>query len=327
MDSFLIRVFGVSMIKLKLISFTVLLVFSGSAAFAFGTINSLGQHAEHEKITRLGLAKFGIGRKTMDEIAGKRGTYGAVGAPDKLNRGLISVSEAHCDNGDSLNKRGYPQSKAQAAAKLSRCRQWIFRWFNKAVKLADALVDQNGRLTREGAVTEFSCKFNGKSGSVKCRVLGAMGVVFHAAQDFYSHTNWTDVNPKSDVGRKNPPGLGHRGPAPWIQPGANTKFPAGLISGCFGGVPEIAFCRKRIKHSYLNKDTGKINPKSGAIGAGKTKRGKVNGNFSRAVRAAIKDTENKWRYLESRLVSKYGPHRGKVMICVLRSDRPDRCDR
>ncbi len=315
------------MIRARLIWLCLILGLSSSSAFAFGTINSLGQHAEHEKITRLGLAKFGIGRKTLDEIAGKRGTYGAVGAPDRLNRGLISVSEAHCDNGDSLDRAGYPQSKEKAAAQLSKCRRWIFRWFNKAVETADKLVDKNGRLTRQGRVSEFSCKFDGKRGSVKCRVLGAMGVVFHAAQDFYSHTNWTDINPGRDTGRKNPPGLGHRGPAPWLDPGINAKFPTGLISGCFGGVPEIAFCRKRVKHSYLNKDNGKINPETGAIGAGKTDRGKVNSNFSRAVKAAIKDTENKWRYFETSLVRKYGERRGKIMICVLRNDRSSDCDK
>ncbi len=50
-------------------------------AQAFGTIRSLGQNAEHERITRNGLASFGFGPDSLSEIAGKNGTWGAVGAP------------------------------------------------------------------------------------------------------------------------------------------------------------------------------------------------------------------------------------------------------
>ncbi len=309
----------------NIIGFCIVFFFGISNAFAFGTINSLGQHAEHEKITRLGLSGLGIGHKTLDEIAGKRGTYGAVGAPDRLSRGLMSVSAAHCDNGDWLRSKGYRQSHKDAKSKLVECRQWIFRWLNKAVELADQLVDKNGRVTKRGRIAEFSCKFDGKRGSVKCRILGAMGVAYHAAQDFYSHTNWTDVQVRGVIGSKNPPGLGHNTPAPWLNPARRVKMPEGLISGCFGGVPEFAFCRGRVRHSVLNKDKGKIDVKSGSIGRGKTKRGKVNGNFSRAVKAAIKDTRAKWQYFESKLVQKYGSSRGKLMICLIRRDDPGSC--
>ena len=76
-------------------------------ALAFGTINGLGQNAEHERITRQGLASFRLGALTLDELAGKKGTFGAVGAPDRPDRGLMSVSAAHCDNGDWLESPGY----------------------------------------------------------------------------------------------------------------------------------------------------------------------------------------------------------------------------
>ena len=56
------------------------------SAQAFGTANLLGQNAEHEKITRLALAGQGFERKSLDELAGKGGTFGAVGAPDNPAR-------------------------------------------------------------------------------------------------------------------------------------------------------------------------------------------------------------------------------------------------
>ena len=66
-----------------------LLLAAAPAAQAFGTINGLGQNAEHEKITRLALRCGGslsdrdcFGPRTLDVLAGKRGTFGMVGGPD-----------------------------------------------------------------------------------------------------------------------------------------------------------------------------------------------------------------------------------------------------
>jgi hypothetical protein len=101
--------------------------------------------------------------------------------------------------------------------------------------------------------------------------------------------------------------------------------PPGLISGCFKGVPEKLFCEGRVKHSDLNKDGGRIDPNSGAIGAAQSKRGQVRGNFARAVRAVISDTRAKWRYFERRVVLVYGPARGRKIICAMRRDDPDGC--
>ena len=40
-------------------------------AAAFGTIDGLGQHTEHEEITRAALVRAGLGRETLDALAGK----------------------------------------------------------------------------------------------------------------------------------------------------------------------------------------------------------------------------------------------------------------
>src|SRR5437016_2363285 len=97
--------------------FVVAIAFLAAAAatgFAFGTIHGLGQNAEHERITRHALActpakapATCFEAQTIDMLAGKAGTVGAVGLPDVT---MITLPEAHCDMGDYLDVRGYPQT-------------------------------------------------------------------------------------------------------------------------------------------------------------------------------------------------------------------------
>lgn len=291
------------------------------SASAFGTINSLGQHAEHEKITRLALAPLGFEPGTLDEIAGARGTFGAVGAPDNPARGLLTSSAAHCDGGDYLAVQGYPQAQGAAQAALYACRQWTFDAMETAVRAAAGLLDGNGRV-RESEIPGFiPCVYDGGPGRAKCEVLDALGLALHAAQDFYAHTNWTDQT-AGPLSLANPPGLGQPGPADFIDPFAPGGFPSGLMSGCFEGVPEGLFCGGRVRHEALNKDTGQIKVKSGAIGAGTTPRASGNDNFARAVRAAIADSQQKWAYFEARVIASYGTERGNRMICAIKRDNP-----
>lgn len=70
-------------------------------------------------------------------------------------------------------------------------------------------------------------------------------------------------------------------------------------------------CEGRIRHANLNKDT-----------AG-TKRGP--GAYFRAMNVAAQDTQDKWRWFERQLISRYGEARGKKMLCVLKSDAPKSC--
>jgi hypothetical protein len=294
-------------------------------AHAFGTIHGLGQSAEHEKITRIALAPFRLGPETMDEIAGKRGSFGAVGAPDHPARGLINKDYAHCDNGDFLATPGYPHGRAAAARKLASCRAWIFRQMRNAVLAAGGILDAKGRIRGSQIPTIVSCKYSGAPGRAKCNVLEALGLAFHAAQDFYSHTNWTDRAVPGATGLTNPPGLRHGGPAAWIDPRKRTGMPAGLISGCFEGIPESRHCKGRVRHAVLNKDTGTISVARRSARAGTTRRGKVDGNFARAVRAAIADTRTKWAYFQSTVIARYGIARGRRILCAIRNDKPDGC--
>ena len=302
------------------------------AAQPFGTVYILGQHGEHERITRAALTPFALGPRTLDEIAGKRGSFGAVGAPDNPLRGLMSNPGAHCDGGDYLPVLGYPQTSVRARAVLTACRDLIRRSLAGAVTQAGRLVNEQGVIDESQVPTAVRCGFDGRPGRAKCEVLERLGLAFHAAQDFYSHSNWTDAV-TGEVGPENPQGLGHTGRAPWLDPRLDVALPEDLISGCYEGFPESAHCayangRLRVRHAVLNKDTGPIDitdPANPRIGAGTTRRGAYGGNFERAVRAAIDDTRDKWAFFETQVVARYGPVRGARIVCVMRADNPSRC--
>lgn len=294
-----------------------------TAAGGFGTVRFMGQDAEHERITRRALACSAGGAcfspLSLDEVAGKKGTWGAVGNPDDPRAGLMSSTDAHCDSGDHLDIPGYPQSAQAARAKLEGCRAWMVANMDKAVAEAARLLDGNGRVI--AAETMMDCAFGKSVTGAKCRTLQAFGTVLHASQDFYSHSNWTDSPRSGATGTDNPPGLGHTTRAVWISLRGETPFPAGLISGCYEGYPERFNCKGRVKHEALNKDTGVIDP---VIGAGSSSRGEVNGNFKRAVEAAVADSQDKWALLQERLVGRYGEAKAGKMICALTKDDPAR---
>ncbi len=318
--------------KLRLIFGGIVLLVTAASAYAFGTIHGLGQNAEHERITRHALACVGgmapgscFEGDTLDMLAGKKNSVGAVGLPDVT---MITSPQAHCDSGDYLDVPGYPQTLVEAQSHLVQCRAWMVAKLDEAVRDANALVDAKGHVDDSQIPSFVSCTFGAGKGRTKCNVLEDLGVLLHASQDFYSHTNWTD---RADAGTKiapeNPPGLGNTGPAPWLDLRTNpASVPPGLISGCFKLLPESQFCNygpsdkiHRVKHEFVNKDKGDIDPQFGNTG---TPRGSINGNFKRAVEAAIVDTRDKWATLSERLIAEYGKTRGAKMICALTRDKP-----
>jgi len=178
---------------------SLLVLIATPMAAAFGTIHGLGQDAEHERITRHAFACAAdrtpddcFEKGTLGSLAGKRGTFGAVGIADR--GALIFKAEAHCDGGDYLTVKGYPQTKAEARAKLEACRAWMVKQLDAAIEAAGDLLDDEGQIDDSQTPTIVSCNYGGRiKGRAKCNVLEAFGLLLHASQDFYSHTNWTDV--------------------------------------------------------------------------------------------------------------------------------------
>ena len=298
-----------------------------SNAFAFGTINGFGQNSEHERITRhaLGCGLSGgpaadvcFKAKAMQDLAGRSGTWGAVGAPDNPVNGKTSDAKSHCDDADFLPTSGYPHTLHAAELAIYDCRDYMTRSLNEAVTDAAPLIGANHKLVDSQIPTVFNCTFTGGKGRAFCNVLEDFGIVLHASQDFYSHSNWVDQpNGSKATGIDNPPGLNKRGRAAWLDLRVGAPAPvSGLMTGCFSGnLPDgVSGCPGRVTHYVLNKDKGAIDP---AFGAGTTPRGAINDNFQHAVEAAIDDTRDKWALLQTKLVAKYGQRDGGLIICAL----------
>jgi hypothetical protein len=299
-------------------------VMPADRALAFGTTHLLGQNAEHERITRhaLGCGEPGgpnardcFKANSLSALAGEVG-FGAVGAPDNPVNFKIFDAKSHCDDGDHLDVPGYPQSAAAARGALVACRAYMIAKLNEAVNDAGALV-VNGQLVDSEVPGLIGCLFNYGKGRAYCNAIEDFGVALHAVQDFYAHSNWTDAaDTAKPIAIDNPPGLGHRGRAPWLDPRQEIAFPSGLMTGCFlGDLPKgVSGCPGRVTHFYLNKDDSDIDPR---LGAGTTPRGKVDQNFAHAAEAAIEDTRDKWSYLRDRLLNRYGARNGALIICAL----------
>ncbi len=333
----------------------LMLLASGSSVFSFGTISYLGQNSEHERITRRAYAnpaspssRLFVQPRTLDLLAGRSGTFGAVGYPDDLSNGMNLISQAHCDDGDFLPTPGYPQSRTAARGHITKCIGWMNKYFRLAVATAAAIVDQNLRINAaETDISDPDCVTRNNAGlSAKCRVLTNFGIMLHTAQDFYSHSNWVDIaNSSAPVSPTNPPGLGKLIPAPFLAMPQNTiPLAKGLMTGCFEALPESYFCEysvttnstsntlDRVKHAYLNKDQGTVDPSgndpyialttAGIVGEGTTPRGRINRNFERAVSVAILDSINKLRDLRKALNRSYGATRGEKIFCAITHDDP-----
>jgi hypothetical protein len=314
----------------SILAASAILLAGTTAALSFGTVRGVGQNAEHERITRhaLGCGLFTdencLQSETLQELAGTDHDFGAIGIPDR--GALVTANSAHCDSGDWLDIPGYPHSAHAAQAALEECRTWMRAKLDDAVADAAGFVDSNGNLRPDQL--KVSCLFVGQiKGKAKCNVIEDLGILMHAAQDFYSHTNWVDQPDSSQpIGPENPPGLNQRGRAAFIDLRHDNPFPPGLISGCFEKPPEPRHCNygpgdslHRVKHMMVNKDEGTIDP---IVGDGTTRRGSHDDNFAHAVDAAIDDTRDKWLTFRQRLTQQYGSKTGTLMACALSHDDP-----
>lgn len=304
----------------------------GSAA-AFGTIDSGGQHREHERITRAALACAGEASSepdcfepnSMDYLAGHDREFGAIGAPDNDE---LSDPAAHCDNADYV-AGGYPSSRDQATAALMDCLHQMRTRFAEGVDSAKGLLDDQAQVIAGEVNLEPECKSRESAEDrAKCTSLEQLGRALHGVQDFYAHSNWADeADPTRPVGDENPPGLNLPGPSPVLdlRTGTVPSTPADLTTGCYAvkdEVPGVGPCALRVTHAALNKDRGLIDPATGQATDPTTPRGMVGDNFAKAVSGAITETRRQWQDFRSELTARYGKDEGERMICALTHDDP-----
>src|SRR5262249_47126073 len=215
-----------------MVSVLVVPVLSAPAAHAFGTINGLGQRAEHERITRAALAcPPGVKSdgscfepRSIDQLAGHSGTFGAVGSPDSDE---FNDPTAHCDDADFLNVAGYPRTRAAASAQLQACVTHLRQRITQGITAANGLLDADGELIGKEVDLKSDCTFfGGIPGRAKCNAIEGFGRALHGAQDFYSHSNWTDsADPTRPIGTTNPPGLNLPAPSPILDLAGTSSAP------------------------------------------------------------------------------------------------------
>src|SRR3954466_6759697 len=182
---------------------------SASPAGAFGTIDSAGQHREHERITRASLSCSAVAgpdcleAASIDFLAGHDREFGGVGAPDSDE---IFDPAAHCDNADFL-QAGYPRTRRQASTGLLDCVNHLRTRFGEGVDGAGKLLDGEGQIVQDEVDFDVECRvFEAAERRAKCTALEAFGRVLHGVQDFYSHSNWADeADPARALGDNNPP--------------------------------------------------------------------------------------------------------------------------
>lgn len=303
------------------------------SAAAFGTIDSGGQHREHERITRASLACAGaadpvencFAARATDYLAGHGREFGAVGAPDSDE---LADPRAHCDNADFL-AAAYPVAREQATAGLVACVDHLRVRLEEAVVAAGALLDDEGRVIPDEVDLDTDCRtFEVAENRAKCASLEAFGRVLHGAQDFYAHSNWADeADPARPTGPGNPPGLNRPGPSPVLDLRSEGPpvVPSELTTGCFvlpDQVPGVGECTGRVTHAALNKDTGLVDAQSGATSGPTTPRGLVKDNFAKAVTGAVEETRRQWQDFQAELVVTYGQRKAALMTCALTHDDP-----
>ncbi len=312
---------------------TVYVASQASAASAFGTIDSAGQHREHERLTRAALACAGDARSIgacfepipIDSLAGHDHEFGGVGAPDSDE---IFDPAAHCDNADFL-PTDYPLTRDVATAARVDCVNHLRTRFDEGVEQAGDLLDGDGRVLPDEVNLDTECKvIEAREIRAKCATLEAFGRVLHGSQDFYAHSNWADESdPTRPIGADNPPGLNRPGPAPVLDLRGETPpvVPSELSTGCFvvqDESPGVGECELRVTHAALNKDNGLIDPDTGETTGPTTPRGMVGENFSKAVAGAIIETRRQWQDFQSELRARYGDDDAGSMICALTHDDP-----
>ncbi|KAF2750211.1 hypothetical protein M011DRAFT_484069 [Sporormia fimetaria CBS 119925] len=277
-----------------------------SGAYAFGTINEpnvIGQHCEHERITRVALGcPLGVtvsdGRcfeeESLHQLAGRsgpagavgQGSNGAVGAPDMLDP-TPEGPEAHCDNADFLDSPKYPRTREEATEQLQTCVNHLRLRFLEGIDAANKIVDDDARIIlSEVDITRLDCRFSFPELQMhvfsrsKCSAIEGFGRSLHGVQDFYAHSNWAD-DAKPPYTPENPPGL-RRSDYPIFldlraENNISEQVPYNLTTGCFGGVltdgtvgkpgnplePGSQDCSGRITHGALNKDNGVIDEVTG----------------------------------------------------------------
>ena len=243
-------------------------------AAAFGTIDSGGQHREHERLTRAALACAGT--RVLSRTASSRSP--SIISPDTTASSEPSARPTTTSCPTRPHTATTPTS-SRAAIRAPATRPPLRSWTastscarnsGRAWTAREGLLDDQGQVIAGEVGLDPECNPHERAEDrAKCASLEGLGRVLHAAQDFYAHSNWADeADPARPIGEENPPGLNLPGPSPVLDPRSAMapSVPADLTTGCYvlkDEVPGVGACELRVTHAALNKDRGLIDPSRG----------------------------------------------------------------
>ncbi|MEW6583911.1 MAG: hypothetical protein AB1416_14245, partial [Actinomycetota bacterium] len=165
---------------------------------------------------------------------------------------------------------------------------------------------------------------NPRGESAKCRALWHLGATLHGVQDAYAHGNWSDRRDPGPVSIDNPPGLGRTTLNPFMRMVGGTGTPdPRWITACYSFLGE---CEDRVDHAVFAKDNGVVALQSVPVGRSRLvvgradeRRGRVRGNFGRALDLARRASRDVWTEFGRELLRRYpdppGAPRGRQMLC------------
>lgn len=324
------------------------LVLAPGVAHAFGT--TVGQGEEHDRITRAGQwckANHPEPAKqencwhngAMDDLAGPfdAPTQGAVAIPDVTP--LVGNDSAHCDNLDYLNPKWdhtyTAKDKQDQMHNLRACVSYLAGLFSQAVSTSLRIVDDNGYFKLQSIRRpKSSCGF-GPSSSVpspnnaRCAAIADYGQALHGAEDFYSHTNWGDIDKGPPYTYKDPPGLGETQTAGFLDFADPTpvQVPDKFTGECFPDYGPL--CRHRVGHSIITKDEGNVNDQTGEGTNPENPRGKVSDgvttNFGRAVSLAVDQVSKEWSGLQDKIRDQDEDDANQIICALVQDDTIHDC--
>lgn len=327
-----------------------------AGAVAFGTYDGLhGQSGEHGRITRAGQwcqssaaeKRNCWHSKAVEDVAGPlsgktpfSSNLGAVAIPDGTLFDIAANDDAHCDNLDYLipsedHAHVYTSdSLGQQRAKLLSCVNYLHDMFDTAVSTSLQIVDNQGffrqqNIRRPGQPCKFSFTITSEPpvpANKRCAAVDFYGQALHGAEDFYSHTNWSD-RAVAPFDAENPPGYGQDSLASFLNFRHVDDFlPRGAYpsppfsGGCFV-LGHQSECDGHVKHDTLAKDEGYVNPRTGegTPTGDSNRRARENGNFGRAVSLAVKQVHDSWSAFQDR-VKQVDEQDSKQIVCAMVQD-------
>ena len=296
----------------------------GSAA-AFGTIDSGGQHREHERITRAALACAGdAGPSRTASSRGPSTTSPDTTASSAPSARLTTTScptRPRTATTPTSSRAAIRVPATQATASLMDCVNQLRARFGEGVDSAQGLLDDQGQVIAGEVNLDPECRpaRSARRTAPSARPWkGSGGSCTGRRTSTRTATGPTRRTRPVPIGDENPPGLNLPGPSPVLDLRTETppSVPAGphdrLLRAEGRGPRRRCLCARGSPMPRSTRTAGLIDPVTGRATDPTTPRGMVGDNFAKAVSGAIAESRRQWQDFRSELTARYGKDKGRA---------------